>query len=54
MRANRFDLGLSADPTDTDSITVNLWGPDNLTNPAPDFSVVAALHTNGTATVQFP
>ena len=54
MRANRFDLGLSADPADTDSITVNLWAPDNLSNPTPNFSVNAILHTNGTATVLFP
>jgi hypothetical protein len=54
MRATLYDLGLDTDPTATDSITVNLWSPANLSNQAPDHSVTALLHTNGTADLQFP
>ena len=54
MRATLFELGLDADPTATDSITVNLWSPANLSNQNPDHSVTALLHTNGTAEMQFP
>ncbi len=54
MVANRYDLGLNADPTATDSITVNLWSPASLSNPNPDYSINALLHTDGTATMQFP
>ena len=54
MRASKFDLGLTADPGETDDVTVNLWSASNLANPLPDYSAAAVLHTNGTATVQFP
>ena len=54
MRATKFDLGLSADPTATDDITVNLWSAANLANPNPDHSLSTLLHTDGTATVDFP
>lgn len=54
MRANIFDLGISSDPTETDTVTVNLWAQANLSNPNPDFSVPAVIHTNGNATMQFP
>ena len=52
MRPTIFDLGMSTDPTETDTVTVNLWSPSNLQDPA--FSLPAVLHTNGTASVQFP
>lgn len=54
MRANLFDLGLHASSTACDSITVNLWSAESLSNPAPDYSVRALLLTNGNATVEFP
>ena len=52
MRPTIFDLGMSTDPTETDTVIVNLWSPANLQDPA--FSIPAVLHTNGTASVQFP
>ena len=52
MRPTIFDLGMSTDPTETDTVLVNLWSPANLQDPA--FSLPAVLHTNGTASVQFP
>ena len=54
MRPNLFDLGLSSEATETDMITVSLWSTESLLNPAPDHSITAVLHTNGTATLQFP
>jgi hypothetical protein len=52
MRPTIFNLGMSTDPTETDTVLVNLWSPENLQDPA--FSLPAVLHTNGTASVQFP
>ena len=52
MRSNLYDLGISTDPSETDTVLVNLWSPENLQDPA--FSLHAVLHTNGTASVQFP
>ncbi len=54
MRATIFDLGISTDPSETDTITVNLWAQSSLSNPNPDHSVQAVIHTDGTASMQFP
>ncbi|MFN8249604.1 MAG: endonuclease [Ferruginibacter sp.] len=54
MNANIFDLGMSADPTASDNIQVNLWSAGSLSNSLPDYTGTALLHTNGTATIQFP
>ena len=54
MRANKFDLGLSADPTEADDITVSLWSVASLLNEVPDYSLSTVLHTNGMATIEFP
>ena len=54
MRANKFDLGMSADPTEADNITVSLWSVENLDNAIPDHSLTVILHTDGTATIEFP
>ena len=54
MAANMFDLGLSSDPTASDMITVNLWSATSLSNQNPDYTTTTLLHTNGTATMQFP
>ena len=49
-----YNLEMSTDPNETDTITVNLWSNDNLSNEAPDYSVKAVLHFDGTAAVQLP
>ena len=54
MRANIYDLGISTDPAETDTITVNLWSAANLSNTEPDYSVLAVLHIDGTASMQYP
>jgi hypothetical protein len=54
MRANLYDLGISTDDTETDSVQVNLWSAANLSSATPDYSVTAVLHTNGTLTAVFP
>lgn len=54
MRATKYDLGLTTDETITDDISVDLWSENNLSNLSPDYSETVELHTNGSATVQFP
>jgi len=54
MNAGLFDLGLSADPTASDNIEVNLWSAASLSNAVPDYSANVLLHTNGTASIQYP
>jgi hypothetical protein len=54
MAATLFNLDLSQDQTATDSITVKLWSPGSLQNTNPDYTISAILHTDGTASVQFP
>jgi len=53
MRANLYDLGISTDDTEADSVEVNLWSA-NLSSLTPEYSVRAVLHTNGTLTAVFP
>jgi hypothetical protein len=54
MTANLYNLGISTDDTETDSVEVNLWSAANLSSATPDYSVRAVLHTNGTLTAVFP
>jgi hypothetical protein len=54
MRANLYDLGISTDDTEADSVEVNLWSATNLSSLTPEYSVRAVLHTNGTLTAVFP
>jgi hypothetical protein len=54
MTANLFNLGISTDDTETDSVQVNLWSAANLASATPDYSVTAVLHTDGTLTAVFP
>ena len=54
MRANIFDLGVSADPAETDTVTVSLWAPASLSNAEPDHKVNAVIHIDGTASMKFP
>jgi hypothetical protein len=54
MTANLFNLGISTDDTETDSVQVNLWSAANLSSATPDYSVTAVLHTDGSLTAVFP
>jgi hypothetical protein len=54
MTANWYNIGISTDDTETDSVQVNLWSAANLASATPDYSVTAVLHTNGTLTAVFP
>jgi hypothetical protein len=54
MRANLYDMGISTDETETDSVEVNLWSAVNLSSPTPDYSVRTVLHKDGTLTAVFP
>jgi len=56
MAATLYDLGNSSDATATDTIEVSLWSTASLTaaNATPDYTQKVILHTDGTASVQFP
>jgi hypothetical protein len=54
MIANLYNLEISTDDTETDSVQVNLWSAANLSSATPDYSVTAVLHTDGTLTAVFP
>jgi hypothetical protein len=56
MTTTLRDLNLSIDATATDSLTVNLWSPDSVSNinANPSFSLKGILHTNGTMGVYLP
>lgn len=54
MQPTLYDLGISPDPTATDSITVNLWSPLNLSAQDPDYTVNGLLHDDGTVSLNFP
>ena len=54
MNPNLSTVEISVDPSETDTITVNLWAVSSLANTDPDYSVKTVIHTDGTATVQFP
>ena len=54
MRSTLFDLGISTNSAETDTIIVNLWSQSRLANSDPDYSSSAVLHTDGTATIVLP
>lgn len=54
MQTTLYDLGLSSVNDATDSISVNLWKTNHLSNNDPDYSVRALLHSNGSVTTSFP
>ncbi|TAH40006.1 MAG: hypothetical protein EYC69_12160 [Bacteroidetes bacterium] len=54
MWSTLYDLGYSSDPTETDTIEVNLWSAAAVTaNVGPDYSEKVILHNDGTASVDF-
>jgi hypothetical protein len=54
MVATLYDLGISTIPNETDTIEVNLWNPDSLSNALPSYTSHVVVHTDGTATISFP
>ncbi len=54
MNTTLFDLGMNANSTSVDTITVNLWSALGLNNPSPSYSQKIILQKNGTTTVIFP
>ncbi|TAH38405.1 MAG: hypothetical protein EYC69_14720 [Bacteroidetes bacterium] len=54
MWSTLYDLGYSVDPSETDTIEVNLWSAGSLSNPTPDYSEKVIVHNDGTASVNFP
>lgn len=53
MYSSLHDLGMTEDPTATDSIEIGLWSQANLNNVKPDFSDKVILHNNGIANATF-
>jgi len=54
MRNTLYNLGISSDSTATDTIKINLWAANHLSNSSPDYSAKTILHKNGMASVTFP
>jgi len=54
MIANLYNLEISTNDNETDSIEVNLWSANNLSAPTPDYSVKTIIHTNGSIAAEFP
>ncbi len=53
MASTIFNLGMTDDPTATDSIEINLWSQRNLNSNKPDFSQKVILHNNGIANATY-
>ena len=54
QKSTLYDLGLSSISNETDSIQINLWSPSSLLNQEPSYSRETILHSDGTATTEFP
>lgn len=54
MRTTLYDLGLSTVNDATDTISINLWKSNHLSNNYPDYTVKALLHSNGSVSSSFP
>ncbi len=54
MASTLYDLGISTNNNETDSIEVNLWSASNLNNTTPNFSSKVVLKTDGTTATVFP
>lgn len=54
QKSTIYDLGLSSISNETDSIQINLWSPSSLLNQEPNYSRETILHSDGTATAEFP
>jgi len=54
MIPNLYNLEISTNDTETDTLEVNLWSAANLSSATPDYSVRAVLHTDGSLTAVFP
>lgn len=54
MTPTLYNLGLSTNPTATDSVEINLWSASGLSSSTPSMSTKAILHTDGTASVYLP
>ncbi len=54
MRTTLYDLGLSTVNDATDTISINLWKTNHLSNNNSDYTVKALLHSNGSVSASFP
>jgi lysophospholipase L1-like esterase len=54
MRTKLFDLGISSDSLDVDSVVIRLWKPSNINYSQPDYTQIGILKKNGLVSVDFP
>ncbi len=54
MKSTLYDLGISSNNNETDSIYVELWRQNRLNADTPDYKRKVVLHSDGTATMTFP
>lgn len=54
MNPTLYALGISTDPTATDTVEVNFWSVAGLSSSNPSFSSKVILHTDGTASISLP
>ena len=53
MDPSLFNLGLSNDPTVTDTVQADLWSPDHVSSPYPAYTSKSLLHSNGDVSFSF-
>ncbi len=54
MISTFYNLGMSNNTIAADSLQVNLWQPQHLNNPNPDYTVNALLQSNGSVSASMP
>ena len=54
MTPTLYNLGMSTNPTATDTVEINLWNPAALSAPSPTFSTKVILQSNGYVSISLP
>jgi hypothetical protein len=54
MTPTLYNLGISSDPTATDTIQIELWSPNALSSTLPTYTTKTVLKSNGTAFTSLP
>jgi len=54
MTPTLYNLGISSDPTATDTIQIELWSPNALSSTLPTYTTKTVLKSNGTAFTPLP
>ena len=54
LNTTLYNLGISSNEIESDTIEINLWNPTTLNNQSPNYSKRTILNTDGSASVIFP